>query len=344
VKRVTKGSAAAPSAVSKRRSQAVKAEPRISVILPVYEEKDTLGSLIPAIIRQLGEEGLSFEIVAVDDGSSDGTAEVLDELRSLNPAHLRVIRHVYNKGYGAALRTGIRVARGEIVVCMDADGQHSPEKIPLLASMIPPYDLVIGARLEDYKGSWHRGAANRFYNALASWLSRTSVKDLNSGFRAMRRAVVLHFLPLFPAGFSASSTTTLAFLKAGYNVAFVPVHVKQRQAGKSKISLFSDGSRFVTLILRMVMLYDPLRIFLSTGVLLALIGILAWVAGVLNAGRLLLPNSAILLFTGAIMTWLLGLIADQISGSRIQYQGDEYVVMLDEEPEASRADHDLPPK
>jgi glycosyltransferase involved in cell wall biosynthesis len=317
-------------------------ELRLSIVLPIFEEEAEIGDLVSGIVDALSAVGETFEIIAVDDGSRDRTPEVLRKLKEAYPQRLRVARHMRNKGNGAALRTGIRIARGEIVVTMDADGQHSPDDITKLSSMIPPNDLVIGARTVAYAGSWYRGAANRFYNGFASWLSGTKVEDLTSGFRAMRRAVALHFLPLFPAGFSAPTTVTLAFLKAGYNVAFLPIRVGQRASGKSKIRLWRDGTRFVTIILRMIMLYDPLRIFLPTGVVLAIFGVLAWTVGALRAGRLLLPNSAILLFAGAILTWLLGLIADQISGSRIRYHGDEYVLLLEDGMEEARAEHELP--
>jgi len=319
------------------------ASPRLSIVLPIFEEEAEIGALITGIIDTLSSEAESFEVIAVDDGSKDRTADVLRDLAERYPGRLRVARHLRNMGNGAALRTGIRVARGEIVVTMDADGQHSPGDIFRLTSLIPPNDLVIGARTIGYEGSLHRGAANTFFNWFASWLSRTKVEDLTSGFRALRRSIVLHFLPLFPFGFSAPTTVTLAFLKAGYNVAFLPIKVAQRASGKSKIRLWRDGTRFVTIILRMIMLYDPLRIFLPTGVILAFLGLLAWVAGVLNAGRLLLPNASILLFTGAIMTWLLGLIADQISGGRIHYRGDEYVMLLEDGSEGAKAENELPP-
>jgi hypothetical protein len=194
---------------------------------------------------------------------------------------------------------------------------------------MPPYDLVIGARSESYSGSWYRNAANRFYNWFASWLTRTEIKDLTSGFRAMKHDAVKHFLPLFPAGFSAPTTTTMAFLKAGYNVDFYPIHVEQRASGDSKIRLWADGSRFVIIILRMIMLYDPMRIFMPTGIMLGILGILAWIAGLWNAQRLVLPNSTILLLSSALLTWLLGLVSDQISNTRIQYHGDEYIEFLE---------------
>jgi glycosyltransferase involved in cell wall biosynthesis len=295
--------------------------------VPVYEEASLLEDLVGRIEATLRAKRLTFEIVAVDDGSKDETEEVLRELVSRHRRHLVVVRHLINRGNGAALRSGIRVARGEIVVTMDADGQHSPEDIPSLLREIPPYDLVIGARTGAYAGSWYRGAANRFYNAFSSWLSRTEIKDLTSGFRAMRRDVALHFLPLFPRGFSAPTTTTLAFLKAGYNVAFVPIHVGQRSSGRSKIRLWEDGARFVFVILRMIVLFDPLRVFLPMGVLLMLTGLVTWAAGVAAAQRIVFPNSAIFLFSTAILVWLLGFVSDQISTLRIPYYGDENVVV-----------------
>lgn len=302
----------------------------ISVIIPVFNEESTISDLIHEIVETLSKGNLDFEVVIVDDGSNDRTLEVLREVKQNLPKVLRVAHHLNNKGNGAALRTGIRVAHGEVVVTMDADGQHDPEDILKLLADIPPYDLVIGARTENYIGSWSRGVANRFYNWFASWLSQTEVKDLTSGFRAMRREAVLHFLPLFPNGFSAPTTTTLTFLKAGYNVTFIPIEVGQRVAGESKISVWKDGMRFIMIILRMIMLYDPLRIFLISGGVLSLLGLLAWITGLINAGRLVFPNSAIFLFSTAIITWLLGLVSDQITSTRIHYYGDESIQLIEE--------------
>lgn len=307
----------------------------LSVVLPVYEESETVKTLVPKLVRQLESEDLDFEVVAVDDGSGEPTVDALRGLVSEFSDRLTVVRHLTNRGNGAALRSGIRVARGAVVVTMDADGQHDPQYIPRLLKEIPPYDLVIGARLEGYEGPWYRNWANRFYNVFSSWLSQRRILDLTSGFRAMRREVVLHFLPLFPEGFSAPTTTTLSFLKAGYNVKFVPVHVAQREAGKSKIHLWRDGTRFITVILRMVMLYDPMRIFLPTGLLLVGLGTLAWIAGVWNAGRLVFPNSTIFLYSAAITTWLLGLVSDQLANTRIHYYGDEGLILLDADDAAN---------
>lgn len=304
-------------------------ELEISVVIPVFEEMESIQALIPELISVLSASEKSFEIIAVEDGSKDETLQILQGLIEANPGQLRVARHLYNKGNGASWRTGIRLAQGDVVVTMDADGQHSPEDIPRLIGEIPPYDLVVGARTESYQGSWYRNVANRFYNRFASWLSQSDVKDLTSGFRAMRRSVVEHFLPLFPTGFSAPTTTTLAFLKAGYNVSFIPIHVRQRKTGESKISIWSDGSRFIMIILRMIMLYDPLRIFIPMGIFLVLLGLIAGGIGIASAGRLYLPNSATLLLLSGVVTWLLGLIASQISSTLVQYHGDETIIVLD---------------
>jgi glycosyltransferase involved in cell wall biosynthesis len=301
----------------------------LSVVLPVFEEEGTIQELIDELFNTLAEADISFEIIAVDDGSSDGTMNVLKQLKEKYHENLVVAQHLRNRGNGATLRTGINIASGEVVVTMDADGQHSPVDILRLIDHIPPYDLVIGARTESYIGSWYRNAANHFYNWFASWLTRREIKDLTSGFRAMRRNAVTHFLPLFPDGFSAPTTTTMAFIKAGYNVDFQSIHVDQRAAGDSKIRLWSDGSRFIIIILRMIMLYDPMRIFMPTGIALGFLGLLAWVAGLWNAQRLVLPNSTILFFSSALLTWLLGLVSDQISNSRIQYHGDEFTFILE---------------
>jgi glycosyltransferase involved in cell wall biosynthesis len=309
------------------RASAASGDVRVSVVLPIFEEAALLEDLFGRIERTLRQERIPFEIVAVDDGSSAKTQEVLRSLRGRRGSRVVVVRHLANKGNGAALRSGIRVARGEVVVTMDADGQHAPEDIPTLLRAIPPFDLAIGARTGSYAGSWTRGAANRFYNAFSSWLSRTKIHDLTSGFRAMRRDVAVRFLPLFPRGFSAPTTTTLAFLKAGYNVTFVPIHVGQRRSGKSKIRPWEDGARFVLVILRMIVLFDPLRVFLPLGVLLVALGCLAWIAGIAVAQRMVFPNSTIFLFSTAILVWLMGFISDQISTSRIPYYGDESIVV-----------------
>jgi glycosyltransferase involved in cell wall biosynthesis len=302
--------------------------PHISVIFPVYQEEITLEQCIRDAVRVLQTGGYDFEIVAVDDGSKDRSLQILRDLQQSLP-QLRVVHHLYNRGYGSALRTGIRVARGEIVLLMDADGQHTAEDIPLLLEHLPPYDLVIGYRTANYRGRWYRNLGNRLFNAFSSWLAKFEIKDLTSGFRAMRRTAVLHFLSLYPNGFSASATSTLVFLKAGYNVLFVPIQVHPRRQGSSKVNLLKDSWRFLAIILRMIMLYDPMRIFIPLAGILILLALAAWGLGIWAAGRLLIPNSATLLFLMALIAVLMGLLSSQIASTRIHYFGDESLVIYE---------------
>jgi len=302
--------------------------PQVSIVFPVYQEEITLEQCLREAAGVMQAGGFDFEIVAVDDGSRDRSLEILRGLQRSLP-QLRVVHHLYNRGYGSALRTGIRVARGEVVVLMDADGQHTAEDIPLLLEHLPPYDLVVGYRTANYRGRWYRNFGNRVFNAFSSWLARFEIKDLTSGFRAMRRTAVEHFLSLYPSGFSASATSTLVFLKAGYNVMYVPVRVQPRRQGSSKVNLVKDSWRFLAIILRMIMLYDPMRIFMPLAGILSLLALTAWGLGIWVAGRLLIPNSSILLFLMALIAVLMGLLSSQIASTRIHYFGDESLVVYE---------------
>jgi len=311
----------------------MKTVPAITVILPIYNEAENLEKLIVDIIGTLENCGITFEVMAVNDGSKDNTLTILKSLQQKYPKNLRIASHVVNKGNGAALRTGIRHARGDIVVTMDADGQHNPKDIVELVSHIPPFDMVVAARTKGYQGKWHRNLANRLYNGLASWLTQIEILDLTSGFRAIRRAAVSHFLHIYPSGFSAPTTITMALLKAGYNVTFIPIEVKPRAKGKSKINLFHDGGRFITIILRVIMLYDPLRIFIPATITLLLLGIITMIIGIIVAQRLVVPGSSIVLFMSSLMIFLLGLVSSQISNATIFYFGDESVMLYEEQVE-----------
>ncbi len=308
-----------------------RSTPSVSVILPVYQEEEGVEVCLSALVRVLEDIRLDYEVIAVDDGSSDRSLAILRGLQE-QYERLRVAHHLHNRGYGAALRTGVRLARGDLVVFMDADGQHVPEEIPRLLEHIPPYDLVIGYRTKNYLGPWYRNAGNRFYNWIASWLTRSEIKDLTSGFRAMRREAMLHFLSLLPTGFSASATGTLAFLKAGYNVLFIPVNVRPRSHGRSKVNLFADGWRFLLLTLRIIVFYDPLRIFGPLAGMFTIMGLISWIWGILAAGRLLVPNSTVLFCMLALLSVLEGIISGQIAAERIHYFGDEFITVYEGKP------------
>ena len=207
-----------------------------SVVVPAYNEADSIGGLVGA----LAAAGAWREILVIDDGSTDDTGE-----RALG-AGARVIRHPYNKGNGAAVKTGIRPAAGECVLIIDGDGQHRPEDAPRLVAKLDAYELVVGARSAVTQATLGRRLGNRLLNLLASYLTRHPIPDLTSGFRAARRAHFLEFLHLLPNGFSTPTTTTLAFIKAGYSVAFEPTHARGR-VGTSKINFASDGFKFLGL-------------------------------------------------------------------------------------------------
>jgi len=310
----------------------------VSIVIPIYNEIEMLDSIVRKLIEAARDQRRTFELILVDDGSSDGSKAVCMALRNEFPDLIHVVTHIRNRGYGASLRSGSAIASGDILVFMDADGQHQAAEISKLLDQIPPYDMVIGTRGPSFASGGARSAANWYFNRFASWLSKTSIVDITSGFRAMRRKALEHFLPLFPEGFSASVTSTLLFLKAGYNVLFIPVEVHPREHGRSKINPFQDAIRFITIILRMIMLYDPLRIFFPVSFLFVLLGIAAWILGVISAERLIVPNSTIFLFIAGTLTLMLGLISSQILGYQVHYFGDE-TILVDGEPYL-QSDHD----
>lgn len=291
---------------------------QLSVIVPVYQECEVIRSTIESLVEVLTSWGGCFEIIVVDDGSTDGTAAVLSELAQQCPAHvLRIITHPYNKGNGAAIKTGMRAALGEIIACMDAGGQHDPQDLLRLLPHVADYDLVVGARTLDHRSAYHRRMANRFFNFLASRLTRFPVQDLTSGFRVFRATVVRQYVHLFPAGFSYPTTSTLAFLKAGRNVKYIPIKTRRRMGNHSKIRALRDGWRFLIIIFKIVVIFEPLRVFLPTALVLLTGAVLSAAYSTLSIGRLYMPNSAVLLFLTGVLVLLLGFMAEQLAALHI---------------------------
>lgn len=248
------------------------------------------------------------EIVVVDDGSSDATAE------RAGAAGARVIRHPYNKGNGAAVKTGIRSVTGEFVLIVDADGQHSPDDARRLAARLGEYDLVVGARAPSTQATLGRRTGNALLNALAGYLTGRPIPDLTSGFRGARRECLREFLHLLPNGFSTPTTTTLAFIRAGYNVAFEPVDARPR-TGQSKIRFARDGARFFLILLKIVTLFSPLRIFVPVSVLAFVVGAAYGLGNFVLNGRI--PNGAVVLILFAVIVFLVGLVSEQVSSLRV---------------------------
>ena len=278
---------------------------RTSVIVPAFNEAAAIGGLV----RRLRAAAVWHEVLVIDDGSSDGTHAEAEA------AGARVIRHPYNKGNGAAVKTGIRQATGEFILIVDGDGQHQPDDAARLVSKLDQYELVIGARAPSTQATLVRRLGNATLNALASYLTQRKIPDLTSGFRAARRDCLLEFLHLLPNGFSTPTTTTLAFLKAGYSVTFEPIEAASRQ-GSSKIRLASDGIGFFLILLKVITVFSPLRIFapVSAAAFLLGAGYAAWTI----VTKSHVTNSSVLLILLSVVIMLVGLVSEQISTLRFE--------------------------
>ena len=280
------------------------AEPSaVSIVIPALDEAAT----ISRVVLGLRASAPWREVIVVDDGSTDATADVARD------AGAHVIRHPYTKGNGAAVKTGIRHASGEFVLIVDGDGQHSPDDARRIVDRLGEYDLVVGARSSSTQASRGRRAGNGLLNLLASYLTGRPIPDLTSGFRGARRACLREFIHLLPNGFSTPTTTTLAFMRAGYSVAFEPVDARRR-TGHSKIRFASDGATFLLILLKIVTVFSPLRIFVPVSVVSFGVGAIYGVANVIANGRI--PNGAVLLILFAALVLLVGLVSEQVSSLR----------------------------
>jgi glycosyltransferase involved in cell wall biosynthesis len=273
----------------------------VSIILPAKNESGAVGMTVVRI----REHYPTAEIIVVNDGSTDDTAELAEA------AGARVVSHPYSMGNGAAIKTGARSAQGEILVFMDADGQHDPADIQcLLDKLATGYDMVVGARGHGSQASVGRGLANGFYNKLASYMTGHKIEDLTSGFRAVRADKFREFLDLLPNGFSYPTTSTMAFFRAGYPVAYVPIHAARR-IGKSHIHLIKDGLRFLLIIFKIGTLYSPLKLYVPIAVLHAILGVGYYAFTFLTQHRLSLAT--LFLLTTAVIIFLIGLVSEQLT-------------------------------
>ncbi|PHR17228.1 MAG: glycosyl transferase [Sphingopyxis sp.] len=284
----------------------------VSIVIPAKNEGASISKVLDGVKTAL--EGVELEIIVVDDGSLDSTFDLA--LRS----GVHVIKHPYSKGNGASIKTGTRAAKGDVIVFMDADGQHNPTDIPrLLKKLEEGFDLVVGARQRGSQANFGRGIANGFYNWLASYISGHDVKDLTSGFRVVRANKFKEFIYLLPNGFSYPTTSTMAFFRAGYSVAYEPIHAARRE-GKSHIKPIRDGARFLLIIFKIGTLYSPLKVFAPIGAIIFLMATLWYGYTLKFEGRF--TNMSALLYTGSVMIFLMGLISEQITALMYKKDGE----------------------
>ncbi len=278
-------------------------KPSFEIVIPAYNEEANIGRVISDIRAVLGE----CRITVVDDASTDRTGE------AAAAAGARVLRHPYRIGNGAAVKTGLRSSSADVVVLMDADGQHQPVHIPVLLRQMETFDMAVAAR--DFRSFSPRALANIVYNSFASYVTLFNIRDLTCGFRAVRRKLALKFIYLLPNGFSYPSTLTLSFLKAGRPITYIPVLSVRRAGGRSKINIVKDGVRFFVLIIRIATVFSPLRVFVPVSLLFFCSGLGYYSFTFVRYHRF--TNMSALLLTASIIIFMLGLVSEQIAQLRM---------------------------
>jgi len=274
----------------------------ISIILPAKNESAGVASLLTRI-RQVAP---TAELMLIDDGSSDATPQIARKHGA------QVISHPYSIGNGAAIKAGARAAKGDMLLFMDADGQHDPADIPrLLAPLAEGYDMVVGARSRGSQASLGRALANAIYNTFASLMTGHPIQDLTSGFRAVRASHFRRFLYLLPNGFSYPTTITMAFFRSGYPVAYVPIQAGQRQGRPSHLHPWRDGVRFLLILFKVATLYSPLKVFFPVSGLLFGTGLGYYLYTYITAHKF--SNMSALLLTAAVVVFMMGLVSEQIT-------------------------------
>jgi len=273
----------------------------LSIIMPAKNE----AAVIAETVARAKTHFPDAEVLVVDDGSTDETASLAEQ------AGARIIRHPISLGNGAAIKSGARAAEGEILAFMDADGQHDAEEIrALIARLDAGYDMAIGARDSGSHASIGRLFANGFYNSLASMMCGYPIPDLTSGFRVVKARLFRQFLHLLPNGFSYPTTITMAFLRSGYPIDFVPIKAARR-VGKSHVRPIRDGLRFLVIIFKIITLYAPLKIFIPASAMFFCTGLGYYAYTYLALGRF--TNMSLLLFSASVIIFLIGLISEQIT-------------------------------
>ena len=282
----------------------------ISIIIPVYNEADSIGDLVLQI-RSLYPD---VEVIVINDGSSDDSAAVAGNAGAV------VYSHPYNIGNGAAIKSGIRIACGDILVFIDGDFQHDPEDVGNMLEYFPNYDMVVGARSMGGQASFGRALGNKVYNWLASYVAKFKIQDLTSGFRVVKADIARQFLYLLPNTYSYPTTLKLGVLRNGRSLKYIPIQIQKRKTGKSNISLFRDGVRFFMIIAKICTLYSPMRIFLPVSLMMFLLGFANYIYTFSTSGRF--TNMSALLFVTSILIFMMSLISEQICQMRVERSED----------------------
>jgi glycosyltransferase involved in cell wall biosynthesis len=288
---------------------------KVSVIIPVYNEGKTIADLVAKIKSRYPD----FEIIVIDDGSSDDTADAAQK------AGARVYSHPYNIGNGAAVKSGIRVAGGDIFVFLDGDGQHDPEDIAELLRYFPQYDMVVGARSMGDQASLGRALGNKAYNWFASYVAKFPIKDLTSGFRAVKSNIAKNLVYLLPNTYSYPATITLGVLRGGMSVKYVPIKMRKRKTGKSNLKIVHDGVRFFMIITKICTLYSPMRVFLPVSFLMFMLGISNYLYTYIMRSRF--TNMSVFLFVTGIIIFMMSLISEQICQMRFERRATDRPVL-----------------
>jgi glycosyltransferase involved in cell wall biosynthesis len=282
---------------------------RVSIVIPAYNEEDGIRGTLDKLL--LINQKRDWEIIVVNDGSTDNTRDIIENIKGIN-----VIHHPYNRGYGSALKTGIRHAKGNRVVFFDGDGQHNPEEIGKLLNNFKNYDMLVGERGKDSHKDWIRKPGKWILSRVANYLTGRKIPDLNSGFRLVKKDIIKSLIHLFPDGFSFSTTATIAFMNMGYNVGYFPINANKR-VGKSTVKQLKHGPGVLLLILRLIVLFNPLKVFLPASFFTFLLGIIYEIIYgiILVPGIKLLPASVLIILSG-ILIFFFGLVVDQVSEMR----------------------------
>jgi glycosyltransferase involved in cell wall biosynthesis len=282
----------------------------ISIIIPAYNESSDIGTVVVKIKNLYP----NFEVIVIDDGSTDNTADIAKK------AGAKVYSHPYNIGNGAAIKSGIRVASGAVIVFMDGDGQHNPEDIERMIEFFPKYDMVVGARSKENQQSlFFRSIGNKALNILASYVAKFKIQDLTSGFRAVKSDIAYNLIYLLPNTYSYPTTITLGVLRSGRSLKYIPIGNQKRKNGVSHIKLTKDGLRFLMIIIKICGLFSPFRIFFPLSVVIFVLGLSNYIFSYITSGRF--TNMSLLLFATSILIFLLGIVSEQIT--QLRYERSE---------------------